>query len=358
MSYTSYEIRRGLQYILDNRPHDLLAIKNLYKDRHIPSCSEKISLESILCNIHWTVEEKVFLLRMYDYITEYEDINNPKFCLIDFVMPVDYALLYENFSGFCAYIIAGGHLSIDSISLIRNHITDPKQKEKIVDLLFSKYNKDKKIDVIDYKEKDVKTISLGYYLSYLVVDDLKLTDSTVSLVSEDVNLLNELFYYSVVFDNKILRDRLLSIDSVDGLKKMYVQTLLNLYPQLIDKAVDEKDVNQLKALIRFYNRSLNKLCLSKKKESCVRTKEKTDELKTGGSLSKCQKKVTSVEISQSIVKCYDSLIYLSVDNGNIEQAQFYYNDAVASGVGLGFVMETTLNDVNKPKCIIKHLSES
>lgn len=58
MAYNSYEIKRGIQFILNNKPHNINALMHFYNNREISNYPAKISLEFILSNSSWTIDEK------------------------------------------------------------------------------------------------------------------------------------------------------------------------------------------------------------------------------------------------------------------------------------------------------------
>lgn len=122
--------------------------------------------------------------------------------MINNTPPIDFLILFQNTTGFIAYLLAGGHLTTKSFEMIENYITDVNQKNQMIEFIYYKYAQNKYSDVIYFSNQRIQKLPLNDCLSYVLTNDIETTTKLLPKFKDDSELLNKLLYYAILDSNK------------------------------------------------------------------------------------------------------------------------------------------------------------
>jgi len=155
MKYTYESQKKALKYLIENLPHDMEKFQNLYniEIEGVTGLKLRIPIDDILLSGVWSAEEKVQLLKIYEYnknkartsfyddeVDREEDVGS---CFGIYGSPlIDKCIKGKSYSGVQALLSLGDHISVATIAHIVKYIDNPGERYKFCKLIVDHY-KDK-----------------------------------------------------------------------------------------------------------------------------------------------------------------------------------------------------------------------
>lgn len=220
MKYTIENLKKALDEVLQNDPHNLGAIKSIYeiakKDHLIYACKALLSikLEDILASSIWSKEEKAELIKTFEYQTmnqltpvignwqAQETAIGNDFNIVG-INAVDYSIIKSSLSGLEAALELGANISICSVAAL-SLIKDPSIRLSSAKLLIKYFGDKENIEAYGVYSTIAKTVLPNLCDTYFIGDWKEVATMKYIINTGDTELLN-LFMPIVKKPSRLLR---------------------------------------------------------------------------------------------------------------------------------------------------------